>query len=337
MISGPLAQRWAVRAWITQRGGRILVGVKLAVAVILIGILVGLVDWRQSLQLLGQVEPLPALCAAVLLAVGVALSTLKWRVLLAAHGIVQPLMRLLRYYWIGAFFSNFLPSNVGGDVVRLSLMYKQGSLTIVGASIFVERLTGLFVLLCLAAFGLVVLSEHFAKASVLVPMWLLVLTMTGILGAAVVLGSRAGGWVRTPLERDGLLNRLMLVLIETTRALAYYQQRPKAILSAVLLSVFFYFSMVFFQYSVILSIGGDVALIDVALIAPLVALVSFVPISINALGLAEGAFVLFFVQAGLSPEEALAAAVLRRVMMTAYSMIGGVIWLREKPRFRSAT
>jgi hypothetical protein len=94
--------------------------------------------------------------------------------------------------------------------------------------------------------------------------------------------------------------------------------------------------MVLFQYCVIRSVGGDVSLLEVALITPLIAVVSFVPISINALGVAESAFVLFFSQAGLSPEEALAAAVLRRVLMTGYSLVGGVMWLREKPRLGSA-
>lgn len=336
MISGRVARRGVIRSWLAKPGGRVLFWMKLAVAVILIGVLLSFVDWRKSLDLLGDVKLLPTFWAAVLLAAGVLLSTLKWRVLLTAHAICLPFLRLLRYYWMGSFFSNFLPSNVGGDVVRLTLMYKEGSLAVIGASILVERLTGLFVLLCFSVFGLTFLSNHLTEASVLLPMWLLILVMSGVLGAAVLLGGQVGRWLRAPLEPDRLVGRVVLALIKIAEALTYYRQQRKSIVVAILLSVAFYISMVLFQYSVILSIGVEISVLDVALIAPLIALVSFVPISINALGVAEGAFVLFFSQAGLSPEEALAAAVLRRVLMTGYSLIGGVIWLRQKPRMRSA-
>jgi len=334
MISVRPARRDAVRSWLAKPGARVLFWVKLAVAAILIGVLLSFVDWRQSLHLLGELELLLTLTAAALLAVGVALSTVKWQVLLVAHGIRVSVGRLLRYYCIGSFFSNFLPSNVGGDIVRVTLMYREGSLAIIGASILMERLTGLFVLLFLSAVGLLIRSRSLAEAGVLLPMWLSMLAMSGALGAAVFLGNQIGRWLRAPLESERLVARLVLVLIKIADALTYYQQQRKAIFVAILLSVVFYISLVLFQYSVILSVGAAISLLDVALIAPLIALVSFVPISINGLGLAEGAFVLFFTQAGLSPEEALAAAVLRRVLMTGYSLLGGLFWLREKPRLR---
>lgn len=159
-------RRGALRGWLAKPGGGARGWIKLAVAVVLITILLSFVDWRESLLLLGDVRLLPALYASGLLVVGLTLSTLKWQVLLAAHGIFLSLLRLLKCYWIGSFFSMFLPSNVGGDVVRLALLHRHG-LTIVGASIVVERLTGLFVVLCLATLGLGVLSHDFAEGKIL--------------------------------------------------------------------------------------------------------------------------------------------------------------------------
>jgi uncharacterized protein (TIRG00374 family) len=287
------------------------------------------------LLLLGDVRLVPALCASGLLVVGLILSTLKWQVLLVTHEIRLPFLRLLRYYWIGSFFSNFLPSNVGGDVFRLTLLYKQESLPIIGASIVVERLTGLCVLLCLAVLGLCIVPEYFDHGQVLLAMWLLVLSLSGAVGIAVTFGARVETWLGTLLKPDRLVGRVALALIEVTKALTYYRQQTKAISLAVVISIYFYAVMIGFHYSVILAIEANLSLLDVALIAPLIALVSFVPISVNALGLAEGAFVLFFTQAGLSPEEALAAAVLRRLLILGYSLIGGVIWVREKSSLRS--
>ena len=47
------------------------------------------------------------------------LATWRWRVLLTAQGYPAPLRRLTASYLVATFFNNFLPSNVGGDVVRV--------------------------------------------------------------------------------------------------------------------------------------------------------------------------------------------------------------------------
>jgi uncharacterized protein (TIRG00374 family) len=43
---------------------------------------------------------------------------LKWYILLQAQGIQVPFRAVLGYTYVGFFFNNFLPANVGGDVVR---------------------------------------------------------------------------------------------------------------------------------------------------------------------------------------------------------------------------
>ncbi len=48
----------------------------------------------------------------------VALNGIKWGVLLRAGGIGVTLPRLLVYQWLAEFFNNFLPAQVGGDLMR---------------------------------------------------------------------------------------------------------------------------------------------------------------------------------------------------------------------------
>ena len=42
----------------------------------------------------------------------------KWQVLLKAQGVLVPIKPLTNYTFVGFFFTNFLPSNVGGDIMR---------------------------------------------------------------------------------------------------------------------------------------------------------------------------------------------------------------------------
>ena len=80
----------------------------------------------------------------------VSISTWKWKVLLGQQGHALSFPHLLRVYFIGYYFSNFLPSNFGGDVVRsLYTGRRIGSQQRAAIAVFLERFTGLILLLVL--------------------------------------------------------------------------------------------------------------------------------------------------------------------------------------------
>ena len=65
--------------------------------------------------------------------------------------------------------------------------------------------------------------------------------------------------------------------------------------------------------------------------APLIPLISLLPVTANGLGIAEGAFVLFYTQMGVAPDQAFAAALLRRLLTIATAVPGGLLWLGSGP------
>src|SRR5436853_1595944 len=52
------------------------------------------------------------------------LATVRWQMLLRVQGIVLSWLRALAIVMIGLFFNMFLPGLVGGDAVRLYLVFK---------------------------------------------------------------------------------------------------------------------------------------------------------------------------------------------------------------------
>jgi uncharacterized protein (TIRG00374 family) len=42
-----------------------------------------------------------------------------WGMLLKSHGLRIPFYRVWSFYFVGLFFNNFLPANIGGDIVRI--------------------------------------------------------------------------------------------------------------------------------------------------------------------------------------------------------------------------
>ena len=81
-------------------------------------------------------------------AFGLIISAIRWQILILAQGDHVPLGFLIKSYLVGTFFNNFLPTRFGGDVIRIwdSSRYSR-SLAKSSATILVERLSGIFILL----------------------------------------------------------------------------------------------------------------------------------------------------------------------------------------------
>src|SRR5205085_475716 len=83
-------------------------------------------------------------------------STLRWQILARALGVGRPLRQLVGMYFIGMYFNLLLPSSVGGDVVRAWYLDGGSKRRLAAfASVFLDRLSGLLVLLAMACVALV--------------------------------------------------------------------------------------------------------------------------------------------------------------------------------------
>ncbi|NER32087.1 MAG: flippase-like domain-containing protein, partial [Symploca sp. SIO1C4] len=75
----------------------------------------------------------------------------RWRLLLRAQGVNASIPDLLKSYMVGIFFSNFLPSTLGGDAVRVYDAWQLGaSKSRAVATVIVDRFLGLLGLMLFA-------------------------------------------------------------------------------------------------------------------------------------------------------------------------------------------
>lgn len=314
---------------------------KFAAGGLLLAIPFAFVDWRATAAALLTAALLPLLLTLPLLVANMLLSAAKWDLLLRVQSIRPGFSAALQAYWIGSFFSNYLPSNVSGDVVRLIVLRAEGRRAEAASSILVERLTGLVVLVALAGLALALRPDHFDRFGLLPLLWLMVLG----LAVAITLTFTAGEPLARALQNlagrwSGFASRLLTIFARVSAALAIYRRRPGPLVVALALSVPFYGISIGFQFLLLDAVGADLGFFEVALVAPVVQLIGLLPLAPNGLGLVEGAFVLFYMQAGVPAELALAAALLRRALSFAVSLIGGVIWLawmRAAPELAAAS
>jgi glycosyltransferase 2 family protein len=310
---------------------------KFTVGIALLIILLRFIDWRRSVVILLDTSPLPVLVALFVVSLNMLISTHKWYILLLAQSIVVPWGWLLKCYWIGSFFSNYLPSNIGGDMVRLMMMQHLKNSAQVAASIFLERLTGFVVLLGFSMFTLLMRPQHFMignfRSIFLVMLSILFMSIILILLTRTYLSKFFMGFFQGDKSYIGNIGRKFKNLFVS---IFYYREKKGEIVLTLILSLPFYCLIILFQYLIFIAIGRKVSLLEVFFIAPLIPLVSLLPVSLNGIGLAEGAFVVFYVQAGVEPEVALAATVLRRALCVVVSLVGGVLWLAYQSKMRGS-
>lgn len=126
--------------------------------------------------------------AVVVLFASFLVAALRWHILLRAASIHATLEEAGRTYLIGAFSTNFLPSQVGGDATRAWMAGSTGNRIRAATTVVVDRTTGLGCLILMAWAFCVVRSGEIPRA--------LVLALTAATVVAVVAGLVAGGVLR---------------------------------------------------------------------------------------------------------------------------------------------
>ena len=309
-----------------QRAARAWPWLKLALGLGLLGLLGWLVDWPGTLRILRQTDARLVLLATVVIVLALVVSTLKWQRLASAICGPLPFPPLLRAYWIGTFLSNYLPSNIGGDVVRVLVLRARAPLAPLAGSVLAERLTGVTALALISAVCLAI--DPIQPWKLHAALWLLVAAILAGVMLVFAVGThvlRGGAALVDRLPR--LFRRVSGKVARFGEAVAGYRSTPGALAVALLWSLLFYALLVLFQFTLLRAVGSTITLRDAALVAPLIPLVSLLPVSANGLGLTEGAIVLFYSQMGVPADQAFAAALLRRLVTIFMSLPGGLLWL----------
>jgi uncharacterized protein (TIRG00374 family) len=305
--------------------------IKIVVSIILSAVLLYFVDWRQTIGYLIRINPAPAISAVGILSLNFFISSYKWKILLEAKGYRLRLWELTRCYWKSSFFGNYLPTNFGGDVFRVVMLNKVVRSTDLAASIVWERVTGFVVLLFWSALGLIMRPQFFAIGSIYILLWISI--VAGIFAFFCLLFF--GSAVIKVMEKikncmSGNFARLLGKMINIAEAITSYRNDKKEIFLALVFSIPFYIVVIISNLLVLRSVGSDMPLIEIIYVAPVVPLVSLLPISLNGLGVSESAYVLFYTQAWLLPSVALAAAVIRRLSHLLISLVGGIFFITDR-------
>ncbi|MFI5179546.1 MAG: lysylphosphatidylglycerol synthase transmembrane domain-containing protein, partial [Vicinamibacterales bacterium] len=132
----------------------LLLAAKLAVSVVLLKLLFRNIDLGQLWTTTRRASILWLVAALGVYFINVVASVWRWHVLLEAQQVHIKQKKLLGSFLVALFFNNFLPSNIGGDVIRIRDTAKVArSKTLATTVVLTDRVLGLIGLVLVAALG----------------------------------------------------------------------------------------------------------------------------------------------------------------------------------------
>src|SRR3989338_4297217 len=246
----------------------------------------------------------------------------RWFIFIKALEVTSPARDVVRYYFAGLFGNLFLPSTIGGDILKIyGLCRNSTQKTRVVASFLLDRLSG-FAAIVLVSVMAFILGYRFLQEGVIV---------VPIIGMAVLAGGFACVLFNEKLYSFccGIFARLPKVqkaLMGLHYDIALMKGKRREGFSAIAVSCLSQVVYAVCWYLIARSLSQDVDLIYFLIFVPLTCVAASFP-SIGGLGVREIGAVYLFGKIGVSSEIAAGISLVNFVFMVLIGLLGGLSYV----------
>ncbi len=270
-------------------------------------------DWRSVLGIVG------------VMVLQVIVAVFRWYRIMISKGVHISVRRSARYFWLGLFFNQLLPSSIGGDAIRGYCLVRDGqSVGRATLSVLLDRIlgmAGLVVLIALAIpYAMNLINNPEMQWGMMSALLVVIAGFIAILFIDIFT-RRFSSW---------RVMKGLTTLASDARQLLGSRQGLGLVLFSVLIHILSI--VVVGMLSSALSIKVD--WIALTIIVPITTLLITIPLSIAGWGVREGVMVVGLGYVGIAPEEALALSILYGLLTLVVALPGVLAWLTD-PAVRS--
>ncbi len=264
-----------------------------------------------------------AVASVLIFLTTVGIMAFRLRLIFRVKGAPISFFEACNLTFVGYFFNNFLPTSVGGDIVKAMCAARVTKETVKSVTgVLMDRIFGLFTFILIPSITLLFFIGNIQNR------WVPIIVY-GLLAASLLSFFLI-------FNRD-LARRLKFVEIflgrfragkkirEIYEGLHDFKNHKQAVLFAMLISVVGQSVSIFVLYLMARALGSETSPMYFFLLVPIVHLVSMLP-SLNGLGIREGAYI-YFLKPYVGKEVAAALGILWLGLLILLSIIGGVIYL----------
>jgi uncharacterized membrane protein YbhN (UPF0104 family) len=306
----------------------VLLAVKLSVSIILLVILFSRIDVAQLWATARLASASWLLAALGVFAISTLVAVWRWNLLLKTQHIEITLPSLLGSYLVATYFNNFLPSNIGGDVIRITDTARHTrSKTLATTVVLMDRVLGLMALVFVAALGATAIGRLHHTAAPILPVWLWAGFLAGAAATTPAVFAPAGfGRLLRPLtvfHPEWVGDRITTL----TGALARFGEDPGALLTAFAGAIFVQGALVLFYFAVAYALHLDIPFSDLAVVVPMSLVVQLLPVSVGGFGVREAFFSYYFHRIGQPIEDAVLLSLVAQALLMLFSLSGLAIYI----------
>jgi uncharacterized protein (TIRG00374 family) len=242
----------------------------------------------------------------------------RWRLIAATLAPKPPFGAAIRNIYVGQFFNQVLPSAIGGDAVRVWKLTRFMRVETALSSVALDRIVALIAVPIILIIGAGLLARIVPPGPLRLGLYATMLAAA----AGLVLLVLAD---RIPLPAALLRLRLVEVLRAMPSAARGLFRRPLVLAGALALSIVIHAGVATSLWLLARDFVPAAPLSAFLLLAPLVTLVTTVPISIGGWGVREGAMVSALGLISIAPSVALAVSIEFGLIMLIVGLPGGVL------------
>ena len=301
---------------------------KISVSIVLLVVLFKQIDVARLWTTVRRASIVWLIVALGIYGVNLLVSTWRWHLLLDAQRVAVRRRSLLGSFLVATFFNNFLPSNIGGDVIRISdTAGPAQSKTRAAAVVLTDRALGLMALVLVAALGASVAATIHPAALPIWPVWLWAGFLAGAAASAPAVfapdGFRRLLRPLTVFHPEWVGNRID----KLTDVLSRFRAQPAALAGCFGWAIIVQATIVVFYFAVSYALHLNLSLSDLAVIVPLSFVVQMLPISVNGFGVREATFSFYFTRVGQPIESALLISLVPQALIMISSLAGAAVYV----------
>ncbi|NQT89854.1 MAG: flippase-like domain-containing protein [Candidatus Omnitrophica bacterium] len=249
---------------------------------------------------------------------------------ISVQGIHLSAKEALYLTFIGYFFNNFLPTSIGGDLVKAYYAGKKVDKKAAAfAGVFMDRFLAMIPFTLIPAVTLLFYSHRIDSKPMIALIYILFFSCIGLLWLLMHKNTvKYLAFILEPFKEKLWQKRLR----QGYGFLHIYSKHKMILLWSFGLSVLTQMTMAVsvFLFSKAVGITG-VGLGIFFIVVPIVGVMSLIP-SLNGLGIREGAFV-YMLKSYMLPEQAFAISILFLASLITFGIIGGIIYALKKNLF----
>lgn len=338
--------------------------IKAITSIAFFAVLLSFVQGRELFAIFSRINWFYFTLSFMMVPVMLVASCLKWKILLDAGGHNVSFSRLIAFYLVGYFFSNLLPSTVGGDVVRSFYAGKEiNNQPYAAVTVFIERFSGILFLLVLVILAPLCRPSFYGNAYFVIPALCSLFLLSAVIWVwrvkePLVLSKALMSYVFGRL--NGISERVQSVLLqkflafmehlfhnfflrfekfsrELGKALQFIHRDRVLLCKLIALTMFFYFLTWLNVYLAFLAFGKKIDFLALIALVPTIMFVAHLPVTVlGNLGFFESVFVFYFLSIGVPGAETLAMGLLLRLKMLSLGGVGCVVYMLHQQAWGTA-